>query len=31
MMQSLYKKSFNIHDLENIGATRIESEKTHPI
>ena len=27
MMKSLNKKSFNIHDLENIGATRIESEK----
>lgn len=27
MMKSLNKKSFNIHDLENIGATRIESDK----
>ena len=27
MMEYLNKKSFNIHDLENIGATRIESEK----
>ena len=27
MMESINKKSFNIHDLENIGATRIESEK----
>lgn len=27
MMDSLNKKSFNIKDLENIGATRIESEK----
>ena len=27
MMVSLNKKSFNIHDLELIGATRIESEK----
>lgn len=27
MMESLHKKSFNIHDLENINATRIESEK----
>lgn len=27
MMELLNKKSFNIHDLEEIGATRIESEK----
>ena len=27
MIESLNKKSFNIHDLEEIGATRIESEK----
>ena len=27
MMQSQNKKSFYIYDLENIGATRIESKK----
>lgn len=27
MMETLNKKSFNIHDLENISAARIESEK----
>ena len=27
MMKSLNKKSFNIKDLESIGATRIKSEK----
>ena len=27
MLESLNKKSFNVKDLENIGATRIESEK----
>mgnify|MGYP001049119454 FL=1 len=27
MINSLNKKSFNIHDLEKVGATRLESEK----
>ena len=27
MMESLNKKSFNIKDLESIGATRVKSEK----